>query len=62
MEANSTTNLDTRAFVHVVERQSFAAAAKALDLTPSAVSKLVSPGPRAAWVYVSCTGRLVDWP
>jgi DNA-binding transcriptional LysR family regulator len=42
MEANSTTSLDTRAFVHVVEHQSFAAAAKALDLTPSAVSKLVS--------------------
>ena len=33
MEANSTTNLDMRAFVHVVEHQSFAAAAKALELT-----------------------------
>jgi DNA-binding transcriptional LysR family regulator len=42
MEANPTTNLDMRAFVRVVEQQSFAAAAKALGLTSSAVSKLVS--------------------
>jgi DNA-binding transcriptional LysR family regulator len=42
MEPNSTTNLDMRAFVHVVEHQSFAGAAKALGLTPSAISKLVS--------------------
>jgi DNA-binding transcriptional LysR family regulator len=33
---------DMRAFVHVVERRSFSAAAEALGLTPSAVSKLVS--------------------
>jgi DNA-binding transcriptional LysR family regulator len=33
---------DLEAFVRVVERQSFAAAAAALKLTPSAVSKLVS--------------------
>lgn len=33
---------DVRAFVTVVEHQSFTAAAHALDITPSAVSKLVS--------------------
>src|SRR5947207_10224906 len=33
---------DMRAFVRVVEHQSFSAAASALGLTPSAVSKLVS--------------------
>jgi DNA-binding transcriptional LysR family regulator len=42
MEANPMTNLDMRAFVRVVEHRSFAAAAKALGLTSSAVSKLVS--------------------
>jgi DNA-binding transcriptional LysR family regulator len=42
MEPISTTNLDMRAFVLVVEQQSFAGAAKALGLTPSAISKLVS--------------------
>lgn len=36
-----TTN-DMRAFVRVVEHQSFSAAAVVLGLTPSAVSKLVS--------------------
>jgi DNA-binding transcriptional LysR family regulator len=38
MDANG----DMRAFVRVVEHQSFSAAAGRLDLTPSAVSKLVS--------------------
>ena len=33
---------DMRAFVHVIQRGSFSAAAEDLDLTPSAVSKLVS--------------------
>jgi len=33
---------DMRTFVRVVERQSFAAAAASLGLTPSAVSRLVS--------------------
>jgi DNA-binding transcriptional LysR family regulator len=33
---------DMRAFVRVVEQQSFSAAAAVLGLTPSAVSRLVS--------------------
>ena len=36
------TGADMRAFVRVVEHRSFSAAATALDLTPSAVSKLVA--------------------
>jgi DNA-binding transcriptional LysR family regulator len=48
---------DLRAFVRVVERGGFAAASKDLQITPSAVAKLISPW-KTDLASVYCIARL----